>query len=68
MYLDLRNAMINRFRENPARKLSFTEARRGLAGDAAALQDLWSFLNKWVREASAWKPAAEAAPARVFRC
>lgn len=46
-YLRYRNAMIDKYREDPARELTFTEARRWLAGDVGTLRRIHAFLHSW---------------------
>ncbi|KAL6780553.1 hypothetical protein ACKKBF_B12650 [Auxenochlorella protothecoides x Auxenochlorella symbiontica] len=46
-YLAHRDAMVSRYREDPSRELSFTEARRWLAGDVGTLRRLHAFLQSW---------------------
>ncbi|KAK2079995.1 hypothetical protein QBZ16_002390 [Prototheca wickerhamii] len=42
-YLRYRNAMIDKYREEPSRELTFTEARRWLAGDVGTLRRIHAF-------------------------
>ncbi|KAL4441240.1 hypothetical protein ABPG77_011477 [Micractinium sp. CCAP 211/92] len=46
-YREYRNAIINKYREDVSRELSFTEARRSLVGDVNLLRRIWKFLNSW---------------------
>ncbi|KAL4857267.1 SWI/SNF complex subunit [Chlorella vulgaris] len=46
-YRQYRNAIINKYREDPSRELSFTEARRALVGDVNLLRRVWKFLASW---------------------
>jgi hypothetical protein len=47
MYKEARNLMVDLYRRDVRRRLTFTEARRQLAGDAAALQRIFEFLEHW---------------------
>ncbi|KAK9830209.1 hypothetical protein WJX72_010310 [[Myrmecia] bisecta] len=47
IYKEYRNWMINKYREDTSRVLTATECRRGLAGDAMAIQQVWAFLDEW---------------------
>ncbi|KAK3247460.1 hypothetical protein CYMTET_43039 [Cymbomonas tetramitiformis] len=46
-YKEYRDFIINKFREHPERRLTFTECRQSLAGDANALQQVYSLLDDW---------------------
>ncbi|EFN54822.1 hypothetical protein CHLNCDRAFT_134832 [Chlorella variabilis] len=46
-YRQYRNAIINKYREDTSRELSFTEARRALVGDVNLLRRIWKFLSSW---------------------
>ncbi|PRW57272.1 SWI SNF complex [Chlorella sorokiniana] len=46
-YREYRNAIINKYREDESRVLSFTEARRALVGDVNLLRRVWKFLDSW---------------------
>lgn len=39
--------MINKYREDPARRLTFTEVRKFLIGDAGTLHKVFTFLDHW---------------------
>ena len=47
LYKEYRDFMINKFREKPSRRLTFTECRRYLSGDAPALLRVFRFLESW---------------------
>lgn len=47
MYKEARNLMVDLYRRDVRRRLTFTEARRQLEGDAAALQRIFEFLEHW---------------------
>lgn len=47
VYKEARNYMLNKYREDVSRRLSFTEVRAGLAGDVGGLQRIYSFLDHW---------------------
>ena len=46
-YKEYRDDIINRFRRNPSKKLTFTECRKSLTGDINTLYRVWNFLNQW---------------------
>ena len=46
-YLRARNHMINKWRESAPQPVSFTNFRKELAGDAAALMRVFNFLEQW---------------------
>jgi SWI/SNF related-matrix-associated actin-dependent regulator of chromatin subfamily C len=46
-YRTMRNAMVRRFREDPGRKITFTECRAGLVGDVNAMHRVFTFLEHW---------------------
>ncbi len=46
-YKEARNFIINKYREDTSRRLSFAEVRAGLEGDAGGLQRIYSFLDHW---------------------
>ena len=39
--------MINKYREDQSRRLTFTEARTLLAGDVNGILRVWTFLDSW---------------------
>ncbi|XP_062030149.1 SWI/SNF complex subunit SWI3A isoform X1 [Rosa rugosa] len=47
VYKEYRDFIINKYREEPARKLTFTEIRKSLVGDVTLLHKVFSFLEKW---------------------
>ncbi|XP_038703804.1 SWI/SNF complex subunit SWI3B isoform X2 [Tripterygium wilfordii] len=47
VYRYYRNSIIKLFRENPARKLTFTEARKTLVGDVGSIRRIFDFLEAW---------------------
>ncbi|KAM1025558.1 hypothetical protein ACFX14_038594 [Malus domestica] len=46
-YKDYRDFIINKYREDPSRKLTFTEVRKSLVGDVSLLHKVFNFLEKW---------------------
>ena len=46
-YRAMRNELVNLYRRNVHRHLTWTEAKRVLAGDAAAVLHVWEFCNRW---------------------
>ncbi|XP_072961893.1 SWI/SNF complex subunit SWI3A homolog [Typha angustifolia] len=47
VYKEYRDFVINKYREDPSRRLTFTEIRKGLIGDVCLLRKLFQFLEKW---------------------
>ncbi|KAA6426594.1 MAG: SWI SNF complex subunit SMARCC2 isoform 2 [Trebouxia sp. A1-2] len=47
VYKEYRNFMINKHREDVKRRLTFTECRKLLAGDAMGVFRVWQFLDSW---------------------
>ncbi|KAL6182658.1 hypothetical protein ACLB2K_044073 [Fragaria x ananassa] len=47
VYKEYRDFIINKYREDPARKLTFTEIRKSLVGDVTLLHKVFNFLEKW---------------------
>lgn len=47
VYKEYRDFIINKYREDPARKLTFTEVRKSLVGDVTLLHKVFNFLEKW---------------------
>lgn len=47
IYKEYRNFMINKYREDVKRRLTFTECKKLLAGDAMGVFKLWQFLESW---------------------
>ncbi|CAA7407253.1 unnamed protein product [Spirodela intermedia] len=47
LYMYYRDFIVRRFRENPARKISFTEVRRSLVGDVGSVRRVFDFLETW---------------------
>ncbi|KAF8006725.1 hypothetical protein BT93_K0897 [Corymbia citriodora subsp. variegata] len=47
IYKDYRDFIINRYREDPSRRLTFTEVRKALVGDVCLLHKVFLFLEKW---------------------
>ena len=46
-YKEYRDFIINKYREDPSRKLTFTEVRKSLVGDVSLLHKVFNFLEKW---------------------
>lgn len=42
-----RNSIVKQFRENPLRKLTFTDARKTLVGDVGSIRRVFDFLEAW---------------------
>ncbi|XP_026385407.1 SWI/SNF complex subunit SWI3A-like isoform X1 [Papaver somniferum] len=47
VYKDYRDFIINKYREDPSRRLTFTEIRKSLIGDVSLLHKVFLFLEKW---------------------
>ncbi len=47
VYQEYRNFMINKYREDQSRRLTFTLARTHLAGDVNGILRVWTFLDSW---------------------
>ncbi|KAL3845914.1 hypothetical protein ACJIZ3_003317 [Penstemon smallii] len=47
VYKYYRNAIIKRFRENPTRKITFTEVRKTIVGDVGSIRRVFDFLEAW---------------------
>ncbi|XP_059633889.1 SWI/SNF complex subunit SWI3B [Cornus florida] len=47
VYKYYRNSIIKRFRENPTRKIAFTEARKTIIGDVGSVRRVFDFLEAW---------------------
>ncbi|OAY47988.1 SWI/SNF complex subunit SWI3A isoform X2 [Manihot esculenta] len=47
IYKEYRDFIINKYREDPSRRLTFTEVRKSLVGDVTLLHKVFQFLDKW---------------------
>ncbi|KAG0483170.1 hypothetical protein HPP92_011254 [Vanilla planifolia] len=47
VYKEYRDFIINKYRENPSRRLTFTEVRKSLVGDVGTLRKVFLFLERW---------------------
>lgn len=47
IYKEYRDFIISKYREEPSRKLTFTEVRKSLVGDVCVLRKVFNFLDKW---------------------
>ncbi|KAL5543847.1 hypothetical protein UlMin_007631 [Ulmus minor] len=47
IYKEYRDFIINKYREDPNRRLTFTEVRKSLVGDVNLLHKVFLFLEKW---------------------
>ncbi|KAK3014331.1 hypothetical protein RJ639_008924 [Escallonia herrerae] len=47
VYKYYRNSIIRSFRENPGRRISFTEARKSIIGDVGSVRRVFDFLEAW---------------------
>ncbi|XP_020111666.1 SWI/SNF complex subunit SWI3A isoform X2 [Ananas comosus] len=64
VYKDYRDFIINKYREDPSCRLTFTDVRKALVGDVSLLRKLFLFLERWGLinfGAGAAPPAAAAA-------
>ncbi|XP_006347622.1 SWI/SNF complex subunit SWI3A [Solanum tuberosum] len=69
IYKEYRDYMITSYREDPTRRLSFSDIRKWLVGDISVLHKVFTFLEKWglinFDPSNAETPAAIDAPAEV---
>ncbi|KAL3638016.1 hypothetical protein CASFOL_018464 [Castilleja foliolosa] len=47
IYKEYRDFIISKYRQEPSRKLTFTEVRKSLVGDVSVLLKVFTFLEKW---------------------
>uniref|UniRef100_A0A5B6ZDT4 Putative SWI/SNF complex subunit SWI3A isoform X1 n=1 Tax=Davidia involucrata TaxID=16924 RepID=A0A5B6ZDT4_DAVIN len=47
IYKEYRDFIISKYREDPSRRLTYTEVRKSLVGDISLLHKVFSFLEKW---------------------
>ncbi|KAL2907178.1 SWI/SNF complex subunit SWI3A [Bienertia sinuspersici] len=47
IYKEYRDFIISKYREDPSRRLTFTEVRKSLVGDVHILHKVFNFLDKW---------------------
>ncbi|KAF8390681.1 hypothetical protein HHK36_025208 [Tetracentron sinense] len=47
IYKEYRDFIINKYREEPSRGLTFTEVRKSLIGDVSVIHKVFLFLEKW---------------------
>ncbi|XP_062115887.1 SWI/SNF complex subunit SWI3A [Humulus lupulus] len=47
IYKEYRDFIINKYREDPSKRLTFTEVRKSLVGDVNLLHRVFLFLEKW---------------------
>lgn len=47
IYKEYRDFIINKYREEPSRRLTFTEVRKSLVGDVTLLRKVFLFLESW---------------------
>ncbi|KAE8123841.1 hypothetical protein FH972_018763 [Carpinus fangiana] len=47
IYKEYRDFIINKYREDPSRRLTFTDIRKSLVGDVSLLHKVFRFLEKW---------------------
>ncbi|PKA47504.1 SWI/SNF complex subunit SWI3A [Apostasia shenzhenica] len=47
VYKEYRDFIINKYREDPSRRLTFTDVRKSLVGDVGTLRKVFLFLEKW---------------------
>ncbi|XP_064999900.1 SWI/SNF complex subunit SWI3B-like isoform X2 [Musa acuminata AAA Group] len=61
VYKYYRDSIIRRFRGNPSRKITFTDARRGLVGDVGSIRRVFDFLEEWglINYTPSAKPSAK---------
>ncbi|XP_057972553.1 SWI/SNF complex subunit SWI3A isoform X2 [Malania oleifera] len=64
VYKEYRDFIITKYREDPSRRLTFTEVRKSLVGDVSLLHKVFEFLEKWglinfAAAPSSGRPASE---------
>ncbi|XP_020581901.1 SWI/SNF complex subunit SWI3A [Phalaenopsis equestris] len=47
VYKEYRDFIINKYREDPSRRVTFTEVRKCLVGDVGTLRKVFLFIEKW---------------------
>ncbi|KAK2984703.1 hypothetical protein RJ640_014040 [Escallonia rubra] len=47
IYKEYRDFIISKYREDPSRRLTFTEVRKSLVGDVSLLHKVFLFLDRW---------------------
>ncbi|XP_068656155.1 SWI/SNF complex subunit SWI3A-like [Aristolochia californica] len=47
VYKQYRDFIVNKYREDPSRRLTFTEVRKSLIGDISSLHKIFQFLDRW---------------------
>lgn len=47
VYKYYRNAIIRKFRDNPSKKITFTEVRKTIIGDVGSIRRVFDFLEGW---------------------
>ncbi|KMS97685.1 hypothetical protein BVRB_5g124700 isoform A [Beta vulgaris subsp. vulgaris] len=47
IYKEYRDFIISKYREEPSRRLTFSEVRKSLVGDVCTLNKVFNFLDKW---------------------
>lgn len=47
VYMYYRNSIVKQFRDNPPRKITFTDVRRTLVGDVGSIRRVFDFLEAW---------------------
>ncbi|CAA0831763.1 SWI/SNF complex subunit SWI3A [Striga hermonthica] len=47
IYKEYRDFIISKYREDPSRRLTFTDVRKSLVGDVSILLKVFTFLEKW---------------------
>ncbi|KOM41483.1 hypothetical protein LR48_Vigan04g168100 [Vigna angularis] len=60
IYKEYRDFIINKYREEPSRRLTFTEVRKSLVGDVTFLHKAFHFLENWGLINYGAPPAADA--------
>ncbi|KAJ1696647.1 hypothetical protein LUZ63_005159 [Rhynchospora breviuscula] len=69
IYKDYRDFIINKYREDTSKRLTFTEVRKALIGDVSLLHKLFRFLENWglINFSAADKPNKKEAQAVEMR-
>lgn len=65
VYKEYRDFIINKYREDASRRLTFTEVRRSLVGDVGSIHRVFLFLDRWGLINFSTSDGDRAAPAGV---
>lgn len=71
VYKEYRDFVINKYREDPSRRITFTEIRKSLIGDVGYIHNVfrclekWGLINFWAKPVAGVPPPAEDAGPKV---